>query len=430
MKIYNLKDIPQSTRDAILRRAGATEERIVPEVQKIIDEVIKSGDAPIIKKYEKRTGRKIATLRVTRSEIDAAYKNIDKKLIQSIRQAARNISAVCRAQRKSLASQESTNVLEGIDVWREWRAIQEVGLYIPGGRAYYPSTVLMTAIPAALAGCRRIVMVTPPDDNFEIPAATLVAADIAGVTEIYKVGGVQAIAALAFGTESIAPVYKIVGPGNSFVTVAKTLVYPTVDIDMPAGPSEVFIIADETGSPAFIAADLLADAEHGPDSAAVLVTTSSVIAEAVKREIELQLNELTTAATIRASLSQYGLIAVCESINAAIEFANTYAPEHLEIMTKNPMSVAKKIVNAGSVFIGDYTTKSAGDYATGANHVLPTAGAARAFGALSVGSFGRLVEFQKASKAGLAKIKDTIETMATAEGLPAHRNSASIRFKD
>jgi len=271
-------------------------------------------------------------------------------------------------------------------------------------------------------------MCSPPKERGEIPYPTLVAADMVGIKKIFKVGGPEAIAALAYGTESIPKVYKIFGAGNSYVTAAKLLSLSEVAVDMPAGPSEVLIIADETANPAFIAADLLADGEHGNDSACVLLTTSKIIALEVVAELEKQLLNLPTAKYIKESLAKYGLIVLVDSIKEAINFANEYAPEHLELMVKNPEKIINKILNAGSVFLGDWTSKSAGDYATGANHVLPTGGTAKMYPPLGVDAFGKWMQVQKCTKTGLKNIKQTVETISEVEQLPAHKNATSIRF--
>ena len=311
---------------------------------------------------------------------------------------------------------------------QEWRAIERVGLYVPGGKAAYPSSVLMSAVPAKIAGCERIIMVTPTDKDGSVNPVILVAANIAGITEIYKVGGAQAISAIAYGTETIPKVFKIFGPGNRYVAAAKQVVSQDVAIDMPAGPSEVFIIADDSANPAFIAADLLADGEHAEDSACVLVTTSQEIAEKTIVEIDMQLRTLDTADRIRASLKNYGLIAVAKNIDEIINFVNDYAPEHLEIMTKDNLSVAAQINNVGSVFLGDWTSKSSGDYATGANHILPTGGMAKMYAPLGVEAFGKWIEVQKCTKDGLQAIRKSIGALSDAEGLPAHKVSTEIRF--
>ena len=357
-----------------------------------------------------------------------AFFHVYKKTATALKQMIKNITFVQKAQ----LTKKIDTVVEsekGIKVWREWRPIEKVGLYIPGGKAIYPSSVLMTAIPAQIAGCQEIIMCSPPHEDGQIPPATLVAANIIGIKKIFKIGGAEAIAAMTYGTETIPNVYKVFGAGNSYVTVAKMIAREIISIDMPAGPSEVFIIADETANPKFIAADLLADGEHGEDSACVLITTSKFIAEMTIKEIKKQLLNLATRKYAEESLKRYGLLAIVESMEEAINFTNEYAPEHLEIMTKNNRLIVRKINNAGSIFLGDWTSKSSGDYATGANHVLPTGGMAKMYPPLGVDAFGKWMQVQECTKEGLKKIKKTIEVMAEVEQLPAHKNSVSIRFK-
>ena len=339
----------------------------------------------------------------------------------------KNITLVHKAQ---LTRNKDTVVKteNGIKVWREWRPIEKVGLYIPGGKAVYPSSVLMSAIPAQIAGCPEIILCSPAKSDGNLPAATIVAADLIGLKKIYKVGGAEAIAAMAYGTETVPRVYKIFGAGNAYVTTAKMCVYGDVAIDMPAGPSEIFIIADETANPKYIAADLLADGEHGKDSACVLITTSCRVAEETIKEIQKQLPRLKTRTRVEESIKSYGLFALVDSLEEAISFANEYAPEHLEIMTKNPRSLVEKITNAGSVFLGKWTTKASGDYATGANHVLPTGGTAKMYPPLGVDAYGKWMQVQECTKDGLIAIKKTIETIAEVEQLPAHKNSVTVRF--
>lgn len=428
MKIINLKNLSDRDYQRIVKRSFGTNEDIKSSISKIIEDIKRDGVRVIMGKYQQRFGRNnYQSILVTKEEIRRAYQEIDKKLIVALQQMIKNITKVHKAQ---LTKKIDTKVLSdmGIEVWREWRAIEKVGLYIPGGKAIYPSSVLMSAIPAQIAGCREIIMCSPPGKDGKLPFATLVAADMLGLTNIYKVGGAEAIAAMAYGTKTIPKVYKIFGAGNSHVTAAKMLVFGEVAIDMPAGPSEIFIIADETANPSYIAADLLADGEHGEDSACVLISTSSQIAQQTIKEVEKQLKKLTTKARAKESLRKYGLFAVAESLNEAIAFTNSYAPEHLEIMTKNPEKIVSQIQNAGSVFLGNWTTKSAGDYATGANHVLPTGGMAKMYPPLGVDAYGKWMQVQKCSRQGLKKIKQTIETLAEAEQLPAHKNSVSIRF--
>lgn len=429
MNIKRLKKIGKKEYDRIIMRSSGTNEEILPSIKAIMDDVQIKGDAVLLSKYQGRYGKNIyRSISVTREEINMAYETINPSTIKALKQMIKNITLV---QKSQLPKKIEKKVIpeSGIEVWREWRAIEKVGLYIPGGKATYPSSVLMTAIPAIIAGCKEIVLCSPAKEDGQIPAATLVAADMVGIKNIYKVGGVEAIAAMTYGTETIPQVYKIFGAGNSFVTAAKTIAQKTISIDMPAGPSEVFIIADEMANPAFIAADLLADGEHGEDSACVLVTTSERIAKKTNDEIEKQLGNLTTRARAQKALDRYGLICLVDTMTEAIEFTNNYAPEHLEIMTKNADSLVRNIVNAGSVFVGRWTSKSCGDYATGANHVLPTGGMAKMYPPLGVDSFGKWMQVQKCTKNGLLQIKQTIETIAEVEELPAHKQSTAIRFK-
>ena len=428
MKIIKLKDLSQKDYQRIVKRSAGTNPEIMPKVRATIAAIRKYRDKVLIEDYKRRFGAEnYKSLSVSKKEIEQAYKEVSKEFISGIKQMIKNITAVHQAQ---LPTKKDTVVKseKGISVWREWRPIERVGLYIPGGKAIYPSSVLMSAIPAQIAGCKEIIMCSPARENGQIPAPTLVAADMISISKIYKVGGAEAIAAMTYGTETIPKVYKIFGAGNSYVTAAKMIALETISIDMPAGPSEVFVIADETANPAYIAADLLADGEHGEDSACVLITTSRKVAQKTIKEVEKQLPLLTTESRIRESLKKYGLFAVVTSVDEAIEFTNEYAPEHLEIMTKSPESVVKKISNAGSVFLGNWTSKATGDYATGANHVLPTGGMAKMYPPLGADSYGKWMQVQKCTKDGLSQIKDTIETMAQVEQLPAHKNSTAIRF--
>lgn len=427
MKVTKLKDLTQTDYKRIINRSAGMNKSIFPQVKKVMSEIVKKGDEAILSKYKTRYGRNIG-IQVTREEIEDAYKNVTKETVQSLTQMIKNISLVQNAQ---LPRKKDTIVRseKGVKVWREWRPIEKVGLYIPGGKAVYPSSVLMSAIPAQIAGCKEIIMCTPAKQDGKIPAATLVAADMVGLKKIFKIGGAEAIAAMTYGTQTVPNVYKIFGAGNSYVTAAKMLALEQISIDMPAGPSEVFIIADETANPSYIAADLLADGEHGEDSACVLVTTSEKIAKQTIQEVQKQLTNLTTRERASASLNKYGLFATVETVDEAIQFTNEYAPEHLEIMTRNANKVVPRITNAGSVFLGNWTTKSSGDYATGANHVLPTGGMAKMYPPLGVDAFGKWMQVQKCTKEGLQNLKETIETIAEVEQLPAHKQSVSIRFK-
>lgn len=429
MKVTQLRSLSGKEYTRIVARSLGTNNDIMPQVQNILDTVKKNGDRALLSKYQSRYGADVYTsIQVTPGEIREAYSRTTKETIRALTQMRKNITAVHSAQ---LPKKTDTVVATepGISVWREWRPIEKVGLYIPGGKAIYPSSVLMSAIPAQIAGCSEIVLCSPPDRNGKMPSATVVSADMLGITKLYKIGGAEAIAAMTYGTETVPAVYKLFGAGNSYVTAAKMLAFGKVAIDMPAGPSEIFIIADESANPAYIAADLLADGEHGEDSACVLLTTSRRVAVETIREITKQLKSLPTASRARESIRRYGLFAVARSIEEAIAFTNVYAPEHLEIITKRPRSVVKQIVNAGSVFVGAYTSKATGDYATGANHVLPTGGMAKMYPPLGVDAYGKWMQVQSCSKKGLSTIRRTIETIAMVEELPAHKNSVSVRFE-
>lgn len=428
MKVTTLNQLSKASYKRIVDRSLGTNESIMPAVKTIMNTVKKTGDIALLRKYQKRYGNNVyKSIRVTPSEIREAYRQTDSETLSALKQMQKNITL---AQSAQLPRKTDTVVAteKGITVWREWRAIEKVGLYIPGGKAIYPSSVLMSAIPAQIAGCKEIILCSPPNANGKMPSATIVAACQLGLTKLYKIGGAEAIAAMTYGTDTIPAVYKLFGAGNSYVTAAKMLAFGRVAIDMPAGPSEIFIIADDSANPAFIAADLLADGEHGEDSACVLITTSKRIAEQTIQQVEKQLLQLTTASRAREALKRYGLFAVVETIDEAINFTNAYAPEHLEIMTKNPESIVEKITNVGSVFLGPYTSKATGDYATGANHVLPTGGMAKMYPPLGVDAYGKWMQVQKCTKKGLQKIQKTIEVIAEVEQLPAHKNSVSIRF--
>lgn len=395
-------------------------------VKPILNGVKKGGDKALLGYTRKFDGcdLKPNKLRVTKRDIKDAYARSDKSILRALKNAHRNIKRFHSQQNKHIARSWRTTTTEGVSISEKITPIGSVGCYIPGGLASYPSTVLMTCIPAKVAGVERVILVSPPP----IADSVLVAADIAGVQEIYRVGGAQAIGALAFGTESIPGVSKIVGPGNKYVLAAKNLVYGIVDIDMPAGPSEVLIIADKSAKPQLIASDILAQAEHDPDALCVLVTTSKEISNEVKKRIKEQLGELSRKKIIKKSIKNLKIV-VTKNMKDAIRFTNDFAPEHLEIMTKNPEKVANDIRNAGSIFLGDYSPVAAGDYATGANHVLPTSGTARFSSQLSVRDFLKSHTVQKISRAGLSRLGETIDVLARIEGLDAHRKSADIRLK-
>ena len=390
-----------------------------------MEDVRLRGDQAV-REISARFGSPVTELKVTEQEFQDAYKQVNPDFIQAFKVARNNILKVCGAQKKSLLEKSKVSS-SGISVWREWRPLESVGIYVPGGRANYPSTLLMCATPALVSGCNNITVCSPANSNGKLPAEVLYTARELDIRNVYRIGGSQAIAAMAYGTETVSPVLKIVGPGNQYVNAAKLLVYQATAIDLPAGPSENLIIADESANPTWIAVDLLTDLEHGPDSAAILFTDSDKLAQTVKQEIERVLSTLSTATTIKSALKNYSAIIVVDSLKEAIELSNDYAPEHLQIVTKNAKVLATQVQNAGSVFIGPWCSKAGGDYATGANHVLPTGQSAKMFGSLSVDSFGKWVEFQQVNKQGFASIKQTIMTYADVEGLPTHKLSASIR---
>ena len=409
----------------LLKRPVMNTESLFGTVQGIIDRVKAGGDEAVIR-YELQFDKvSLSTLAVSPEEFDEAENLIDGELKAAIRLAARNISTFHAAQRfvgKKVETQP------GVTCWQKAVPIEKVGLYIPGGTAPLFSTVLMLAVPACIAGCREIVLCTPPGRNGKVHPAVLFAARVAGVQRVFKTGGVQAIAAMAYGTESIPKVYKIFGPGNQYVTAAKQLVgLRDVAIDMPAGPSEVEVLADATAHPVFVAADLLSQAEHGVDSQAVLITTSKDLQQAVKDEVERQLDRLPRKEIAARSLSNSKLIVV-KDMEEAIEMTNAYAPEHLIIETENYLAVAERIVNAGSVFLGALTPESAGDYVSGTNHTLPTNGYAKAYSGVSLDSFIRKITFQEIKSEGLCKIGSAIEVMAANESLDGHKNAVSVRL--
>ncbi|HNT30662.1 MAG TPA: histidinol dehydrogenase, partial [bacterium] len=384
--IKKRSEISQADLDRIMKRSGNIMEEIYERVKKIMTDVQENGDTAVKKYTEQFDGTRLDNLRVSQEEIRAAYSQVTPEFIAGFKQAMENSR---RFETNAKPVETRTITEEGIEVWREWRPIERVGLYIPGGKARYPSCLVMTAVPAKIAGCQKFIVCTPPDENGCGPAATLVACDLAGVDEIYKVGGAQAIAAMAYGTESIPQVYKIFGAGNTYVTAAKMLAFGKVDIDLPAGPSEIMILADETANPKFMAADLLSQSEHAEDSASVLVTTSEQLAQDVQVEAERQMAYLASRETIATCLSRYGMIVIVDSLEEGTQFINEYAPEHLEIVTRDDEKYASMINNVGSIFLGNYSTEPAGDYASGSNHVLPTNGFAKMFSPLSTESFGR-----------------------------------------
>lgn len=425
--IKRLAALSEAEKNTLINRAGQAQQDIAAKVQHIIDSVKAERDDALRRFTKDFDGAELTALLVSRAEIEAAYETVSEEFITAFNAALVNSE---KFEKTTFPIGEKVTTQPGIEVWREWRPIERVGLYIPGGLANYPSSLLMTAVPASLAGCEEFVVCTPPGRDGLVSAVTLVACDLAGVQKIYKLGGAQAIAAMAYGTESVTRVDKIFGAGNTFVTTAKLLVSGMVAVDMPAGPSEIMILADDSAPAAFVAADLLSQAEHGPDSAAVLVTDSAMLAEEVAVEVQKQTTALSTAETAKQSLGRYGMILLVDSLEEGARYANQYAPEHLEIISRDDEKYLKMINNVGSVFLGRFAPESAGDYATGSNHVLPTAGFARSFNPLSVESFGKKIQVQRLTKEGLSRIRQTIGVLAEAEGLPAHKQACEIRFSE
>lgn len=410
----------------ILKRPVLNTDILRNTVSEILDRIRTEGDKAVIEYEEKFDKVRLASLAATEKEFAEAEKEVSIELKAAIMLAYNNIHTFHSSQK---FEGKKITTLPGVTCWQKAVAIEKVGLYIPGGTAPLFSTVLMLATPAQIAGCREIILCTPPDRTGKIHPAILYAARIAGVSRVFKAGGVQAIGAMAYGTESVPKVYKIFGPGNQYVTAAKQQVsLRDVAIDMPAGPSEVAVLADESANPTFVAADLLSQAEHGTDSQAILITTSQDLLQAVTEEVSRQLPSLFRRNIAEKSLANSKLILV-RSIDEAIDMANEYAPEHLIIETKDYQSVAERIVNAGSVFLGAYSPESAGDYASGTNHTLPTNGYAKAYSGVSVDSFIRKITYQEVTAEGIATIGPAIEVLAANEYLDAHKNAVSVRLE-
>lgn len=397
-------------------------------VQAIVDDVRARGDKALFEYTKKFDGAELSAdnIRVTQAEIQEALSQVDPNLLAVMKKSMKNIREYHEKQKQYSWFDSKPN---GTILGQKVTALSSVGVYVPGGKAAYPSSVLMNIIPAEVAGVEKIVMVTPPGKDGKVNPVTLIAAHLAGATEVYKVGGAQAIAALAFGTKSIPRVNKIVGPGNIFVALAKKAVYGHVSIDSIAGPSEILVLADETANPRFVAADLLSQAEHDELASAILVTTSMELAEKVSAEAEAFVQKLSRKAILEKSLENYGYILVADSMEDAIETANAIASEHLEIVTKNPFEVMTKIQNAGAIFMGEYSSEPLGDYFAGPNHVLPTNGTAKFFSPLGVDDFIKKSSIIYYSREALEAVHTDIESFAEAEHLTAHANSVRVRFE-
>jgi histidinol dehydrogenase len=411
----------------MIKRPVAETISLEKTVKKILEKVKAKGDKAVRKYTKEFDGVSLKKPEISKKEIIAAEKLLSQELKNAIQQAKANIEKFHIAQIEVVKTIET---MPGIKCWRKSVGIEKVGIYVPGGTAPLFSTVLMLAIPASIAGCKEIILCTPPSKDGSVHPAILYAANLCGVTRIFKAGGVQAIAAMAYGTESVPKVFKIFGPGNQYVTSAKQLIQKDgVAIDMPAGPSEVLVIADDTCIPEFVAADLLSQAEHGADSQVILLTTSETIAEKVQDCIKSQLSELPRKEIAGKALANSKII-LLNSIDEAIELSNLYAPEHLILSCSDAEELTSKIISAGSVFIGNYSPESVGDYASGTNHTLPTNGYAAMYSGVSVDSFVKKITVQQLSKQGLENIGNTVMQMAAAEGLAAHKNAVAIRIKE
>ena len=409
----------------VLKRSALRTEDIRPAVKEIIGKIRTEGDRALYEYEEKFDKVKLDSLIVTQEEFDEAAQAVGSELKEAILRAAENIRTFHAAQR---FTGKKVETVPGVTCWQKAVPIEKVGLYVPGGTAPLFSTVLMLAVPAQIAGCREVVLCSPPNPEGKIHPAILFAAQAAGVKKVFKAGGVQAIAAMAYGTETVPKVYKIFGPGNQYVTVAKQEVsLRDVAIDMPAGPSEVAVLADETANPEFVASDLLSQAEHGVDSQAILITTSETLLGEVEAEVERQLSLLPRKAITEQSLKSSKLILV-KDMDEALDMVNEYAPEHLIIETRDYLQIAERVVNAGSVFLGPYAPESAGDYASGTNHTLPTNGYAKAYSGVSLDSFIRKITFQEISREGIRALGPTIQVMAENEHLDAHKNAVTVRL--
>ncbi|MBP5625100.1 MAG: histidinol dehydrogenase [Lachnospiraceae bacterium] len=422
------KEVSEDILKNLLKRSTTNYGEFEQRVAEIVDNVKENKDKALFDytlKFDKCSLTK-DTVRVSKEEIKEAYEKLDKEYIEVIKEAAANIADFHKRQLRNTWIETRP---DGSILGQRITPLESTGCYVPGGKAAYPSSVLMNIVPAKVAGVQRIVMVTPPSAEGKVNLGTIVAADIAGATEIYKVGGAQAIAALAYGTESIPKVDKITGPGNIYVALAKKAVFGNVGIDSIAGPSEIVVLADESANPRFVAADLLSQAEHDEMASAILVTTSEKLANEVSDEVDGFLKVLSRENIIRASLDNFGYIIVADTIDEAINTVNDIASEHLEILTVNPFETMTKIKNAGAIFLGEYTSEPLGDYVAGPNHILPTNGTSRFFSPLSVDDFIKKTSIISYSKDALCKVHEKIELFAKNEGLTAHANSIAVRFE-
>lgn len=422
-----IKNPDKSSWSELIKRPTQTVNSIEDTVNQIFDDVSRNGNIAVQKYTSLFDGIEAELIEVAVAEVKEASQHVSQELKEAIQMAKRNIESFHQAQKTGKIEVET---MTGVQCWQEKRPIDKVGLYIPGGTAPLFSTVLMLAVPAQIAGCKEIILCTPPNKKGAIANEILYAAQLCGVTKIYKVGGIQAIAAMTFGTETIPQVYKIFGPGNQFVTVAKQLATKYgVAIDMPAGPSELLVVADDSANAAYVASDLLSQAEHGADSQVILVSKSESFLTAVKEEISNQMAVLPRKSMAEKAIENSKLILIADD-QEALNFINAYGPEHFIVCSRNEALFVEGITNAGSVFIGNYTPESAGDYASGTNHTLPTNGYSKAYSGVNLDSFLKSMTFQKITEEGLKNIGKTIELMAEAEGLQAHKHAVSIRLND
>lgn len=430
MQVRRLAELEAAEYRRLMQRSAADVQRVLPAVQAIMESVRERGDAAVREFSARFDGVESEELRVGPEEVAAAYDRVEPALLAALQRARENLEHFHRQQ---LPRDDMRELQPGIRTGRIWRPIDKVGLYAPGGKAPYPSTVLMLGVPALVAGCSQRALCIPPAPDGTLPPAMLAAADLVGIRDIFKIGGAQAIAALAFGTETVPQVYKIFGPGSIYVVAAKIWAASSglpLAIDCPPGPSEILIIADDTAPAAYVAADLLSQAEHGEDSAAMLLTTSERLAREVTEAMGQQLPTLPTADRIRAALDRYGMILIAEDLDACVCFTNAYAPEHLEIMTADPGTLSASITNAGSIFLGQYSPVTMGDYLSGTNHVIPTGGYARMFSPLSVDEFIKKLEVQELSRRGLQALRPALQALTSAEGFAAHQRAVDVRLQE
>ena len=423
-----LETVTPQQREHLTSRQAIPDPAVLASATDIVRDVAAGGDTAV-RRYGSHFGGALAdgSITVPRDVIAGAANKVPSHVVSALRDAIANVEAVHRPQRPVPGV---VTPVRGVAVERVWNPLSSVGVYVPGGRAVYPSSLIMGVVPARIAGVSGIAVATPANDEGEIDPVVLASASMLGVETIYAMGGAQAVAALAYGTTTVSRVDKIVGPGGPYVTAAKLAVYGVCGVDLPAGPSEAAVIADTSADPRIVAADLMCQAEHGDESAVALIVTDASVADAVIAEIERALPALSRSGTIQAALSNHGLVVVARSVDEAAAFANAWAPEHLSIHTENAREVANLIPSAGSVFVGHWTPEAAGDYATGANHVLPTGGLARSYGPLSVDDFGSWRQVQTLDRSGLERLAPTIRSLAVAEGFTAHAYSVDVRLDD